>query len=262
MVANGVGVFNTATVAEAKNSTIIDVDGRELIDFAGGIGGNAAVIVDEGVDVEAAAKTVAYGAFLYAGQICISTQRIFVHEKIYAEFEAALTKAVEETKAGDPRVEVNNVGPVIDVGHLGRIDEWVQEAIDGGARVLAGGKVLSEANCLYAPTLLTDTEQEMKVCAEEVFGPVAVIEMVPNFEAAILRTNDSKFGLQAGVFTNRLDHMKMAHEDLEVGGVIINNVPGFRIDNMPYGGIKDSGLGREGIRYAMEEMTEPRLLVY
>ncbi|MBC8083259.1 MAG: aldehyde dehydrogenase family protein [Hymenobacter sp.] len=140
--------------------------------------------------------------------------------------------------------------------------EWVQEATDVGARVLAGGNVLDAAHHIYAPTLLTDTTADMKVCTEEAFGPIAILESVPDFETAIARVNGSRFGLQAGIFTNRVDRMKLAHERLEVGGIIIGGVPGFRVDSMPYGGIKDSGLGREGVRYAMEEMTEPRLLVY
>ncbi len=226
------------------------------------LGGNAAVIIDEGVELESAAKTVANGAFLYAGQICISTQRIYVHTSVYNKFESLLTEAVKQINTGDPRDEKNTVGPLIAPIHLKRVSDWVEEARSAGAKVLTGGKVLSEQNVTYAPTLLSHTNNSMKVCSEEVFGPVAILERVDSFEDAIERTNDSVFGLQAGVFTNRLDHMKLAFETLEVGGVIMNNVPGFRIDNMPYGGIKDSGLGREGIRYAMEEMTEPRLLVY
>ena len=226
------------------------------------LGGNAAVIIDEGVELESAAKTVANGAFLYAGQICISTQRIYVHTSVYNKFESLLTEAVKKINTGDPRDEKNTVGPLIAPIHLKRVSDWVEEARSAGAKVLTGGKVLSEQNVTYAPTLLSHTNNSMKVCSEEVFGPVAILERVDSFEDAIERTNDSVFGLQAGVFTNRLDHMKLAFETLEVGGVIMNNVPGFRIDNMPYGGIKDSGLGREGIRYAMEEMTEPRLLVY
>ena len=154
------------------------------------------------------------------------------------------------------------VGPIIDAGHLERIADWVKEAKANGAKVLVGGKILDQKHNLYAPTLLTDVNPKMKVVCAEVFGPVAVIESVTDFESAIARTNDSAFGLQAGVFTNSLSHMQMAHEELEVGGVILNNIPGFRVDSMPYGGVRDSGLGREGIRYAMEEMTEPRLLVY
>ena len=154
------------------------------------------------------------------------------------------------------------VGPIIDKGHFERIGSWVDEAVKGGATLLAGGKAVDATRNVYAPTLLTGTRNTMKVSCAEVFGPVAVIEEVADFSAAVAAVNDSTYGLQAGVFTNSIANMKRAHDELEVGGVIIGNVPGFRIDSMPYGGIKDSGLGREGVKYAMEEMSEPRLLVY
>jgi glyceraldehyde-3-phosphate dehydrogenase (NADP+) len=226
------------------------------------LGGNAAVIVDEDAPLESTANMVATGAFLYAGQICISTQRIYVHARIFDAFSQILAQKVNALKVGDPRDETVTVGPIIDKGHMQRISDWIDEALAGGARVLAGGKIIDAHQALYAPTLLTNTQPHMKVCAQEAFGPVAILEKVENFEEAISRTNNSVFGLQAGVFTNRIDHMRMAHEMLEVGGVLINNIPGFRMDSMPYGGVKESGLGREGIRYAMEEMTEPRLLIY
>ncbi len=226
------------------------------------LGGNAAVIVDETANIEEAAKLTAKGAYLYAGQICISTQRIFVQESVYDQFAKTLLKEIENLKTGDPTKQDVLVGPVIDRGHLNRIAQWVDEAREKGAQVLTGGNVIDEAHNLYAPTLLTGTNKDMKVVWEEVFGPVAVIEKVKTFAEALEKTNDSQFGLQAGIFTNNLDRMKLAHEELEVGGIMINNIPGFRIDSMPYGGVKSSGLGREGIKYAMEEMTEARLLVY
>jgi acyl-CoA reductase-like NAD-dependent aldehyde dehydrogenase len=227
------------------------------------LGGNAAVIVDDSTQhIHAAAKMTAIGCFLYAGQICISTQRVYVHESRYDEFVSILLEETAKLVVGDPDRDDCTVGPVIDNHHLHRISGWVNEAVAAGAHVLCGGKILDEAKNLYAPTLLTNTNNSMKVAYEEVFGPVAIVEKVSSFKDAIDRTNDSKFGLQAGVYTNNLEHMKYAHEHLEVGGVIMNSIPGYRIDNMPYGGVKDSGLGREGVRYAMEEMTEPRLLVY
>lgn len=226
------------------------------------LGGNAPVIVDASADVAKAAEQCAVGAFLYAGQICISTQRIFVVEDVYAKFEQALVKAVKKLNVGDPSKAGVQVGPLIDAGHVERISAWVKEAKDSGAKVLVGGRIRDKQHNLYAPTLLTDVPPDQKVCTEEAFAPVAVLEKVANFDAAITRANDSRYGLQAGVFTNDFDHVCQAHEELEVGGVIINNVPGFRVDSMPYGGVKDSGLGREGLRYAMEEMSEPRLLVY
>jgi glyceraldehyde-3-phosphate dehydrogenase (NADP+) len=226
------------------------------------LGGNAAVIVDETADLTTAAKAVSRGAYAYAGQTCISTQRIFVHEKVYDRFSALLVEEIKSLKTGDPSEADVAVGPIIDGGHAERIKSWVEEAVEGGAKVLVGGDVLDERRNLFEPTLLTDVSDDMKVSCDEVFGPVATIEKVRDFDAAIEQTNKSRFGLQAGVFTNDLSHVRKAHRELEVGGIMINNVPGFRVDSMPYGGVKDSGLGREGIRYAMEEMTEARLLVY
>lgn len=226
------------------------------------LGGNAAVIVDEGVDLASAAKTVAVGANVYAGQTCISTQRIYAVKSVFATFRDLLVKEYAALKAGDPADTSVTVGPIIDKGHFARISSWVDEALTGGAVLLAGGRAVDAQRNVYAPTLLTGTGDSMKVSCAEVFGPVAIIEEVDDFDEAITRVNDSTYGLQAGVFTDSVAHMKRAHEELEVGGVIIGNVPGFRIDSMPYGGIKDSGLGREGVKYAMEEMSEPRLLVY
>jgi acyl-CoA reductase-like NAD-dependent aldehyde dehydrogenase len=226
------------------------------------LGGNAAVIVDETADIAKAAALTCTGAYIYAGQVCISTQRIFVVESVRNAFETALLHHLAELVTGNPQEEGVLNGPVIDKLHLQRIHQWVEEAISAGAKLLAGGRILDESHNLYAPTLLTDTTPEMKVCSEEVFGPVAILESVPDFETALSRVNEGRYGLQVGVFTNRIDRMKIAHEQLEVGGIIIGGVPGFRVDSMPYGGVKDSGLGREGVRYAMEEMTEPRLLVF
>lgn len=226
------------------------------------LGGNASVIVDEGVDLAATAKSVAMGANLYAGQTCISTQRIFVVKPVFAQFRDLLVKEFEALKAGDPSDASVTVGPIIDKTHFQRISTWVDEAVNGGAQVLAGGKPVDASCNVYAATLLTGTKNSMKVSCAEVFGPVTIIEEVADFNEAIARVNDSTYGLQAGVFTPSIARMKQAHEELEVGGIIMNSVPGFRIDSMPYGGIKDSGLGREGVKYAMEEMSEPRLLVY
>lgn len=226
------------------------------------LGGNAAVIIDEGADLPAAAKAVAMGANLYAGQTCISTQRIFVVEPLFDPFSKMLVQEFEALKAGDPADPEVSVGPIIDGRHFQRIQDWCAEAVQGGARVLTGGKVVDEAHHVFAATLLTNTDKRMKVDRDEVFGPLTLIEPVKDIGAAIARVNDSRYGLQAGVFTNNLAHVKRAHDELVVGGVIINGTPGFRIDSMPYGGVKDSGLGREGVRYAMKEMTEPRLMVY
>lgn len=226
------------------------------------LGGNAAEIIDESADLVGVAKKVAIGSFIYAGQTCISAQRIYVHVAVFNDFVAELIEETHSLVTGDPENSDTLVGPIIDRGHLERIERWVKDAINGGARLLCGGKVLSRENNLYAPTLLTNTAETMSVSCSEVFGPVSIVEKIESFEAGIAHANASKYGLQVGVFTNRMDHFRMAHEQLEVGAVIMNNVPGFRIDSMPYGGVKDSGLGREGIRYAMEEMTEGRLVVY
>lgn len=226
------------------------------------LGGNAAVVIDEGTDLQAAAKEVAMGANLYAGQTCISTQRIFVVEPLFTQFRNLLAQEFNALKAGDPADREVSVGPIIDAKHFQRINNWLNEAVQGGAKVLAGGRAADADHHVFAATLLTGTKPGMKVFCEEVFGPLTLVEPVQDFSEAIARVNDSRYGLQAGVYTNNLAHMKQAHEELEVGGVVINSIPGFRIDSMPYGGVKDSGLGREGLKYAMEEMTEPRLMVY
>jgi len=226
------------------------------------LGGNAAVIIDESANLIEASKTTAIGAYLYAGQICISTQRIFVHNKVYDAFAKLLINDIEKLKVGDPNAVDVLVGPVIDHGHLVRIKDWVNEAVSKGAKILTGGTIISEKHNIYAPTLLSNTNTNMKVNCVEVFGPIAIIQKFSDFDEAITLTNDSDYGLQAGVYTNNFENVRKAHEELEVGGVMINNNPGFRIDNMPYGGVKNSGFGREGIKYAMEEMSEQRLIVY
>lgn len=226
------------------------------------LGGNASVIIDEDTDLTTAAKSVAMGANLYAGQTCISTQRIYVLAGVHEKFQELLVKEYGNLKAGDPSDKSVSVGPIIDKGHFERISTWVDEAVKAGAKVLAGGKAVDAERNIYAATLLSNVKHDMKVNCAEVFGPVAVIEPVTSFSKAIANVNDSVYGLQVGVYTNSIAHMKQAHDELEVGGIIMNNIPGFRIDNMPYGGVKDSGLGREGLKYAMEEMTEMRLLVY
>lgn len=225
------------------------------------LGGNAAVIVDEIDHLPNAAKTIALGAFLYAGQICISTQRIFVNEKIYDKFLNLYLEEIRQLKCGDPKQTETIVGPVIDKSNFLRIQDWIDESLKMGAKKLTSG-FSDESHHLIAPTLLTNTNKSMRVVNEEIFGPVATIEKYKTFNEAIQLSNDSQYGLQAGVFTNQIQLMKLAHDELEVGGVIINNIPGFRIDTMPYGGVKNSGFGREGIRYTMEEMSEPRLIVY
>jgi glyceraldehyde-3-phosphate dehydrogenase (NADP+) len=226
------------------------------------LGGNAAVIVDESANIKEAASAIAMGSFLYSGQICISTQRIYIHKEVRAEFVKEIVAAIKNLNVGNPEDEQTIVGPLIADEHLERVDSWVKEAIAEGASILTGGEIVDHEKNLYAPTLLENVSYQSKVHCEEVFGPVAVLETFDNFDDVINHVNQSPYGLQAGLFTNKLDQMKKGFNEIEVGGLIINGIPGFRVDSMPYGGIKDSGLGREGLIYAIEEMTEPRLLVY
>jgi len=222
------------------------------------LGGNAACIVDAGADLETAARRAAIGAFAHAGQVCIAVQRLLVVEEVYEDFKKIFLNTVaQEIKAGDPALEDTVVGPLVDGAAAARVRAWVNEALNGGARLAAGG--LGEGN-LMPPTVLENVNREMKVWSREIFGPVATLTPCQDFTQALEMANDSSYGLQAGVFTNNLAHAWQAFETLEVGGVIINDAPVFRVDSMPYGGVKDSGLGREGVRYAVEEMTEVRLL--
>ena len=223
------------------------------------LGGNAGVIVDESADLEFAAKRIAVGGFAYAGQSCISVQRVYVHDAIFDAFASRLTCLVEGLKVGDPLDPATDVGPMIEAGEVDRVDTWIAEAVKAGATVLTGHRRLG--NGLYAPTILTGVRADARVCAQEVFAPLVVLARFSRFEEALGEVNRSTFGLQAGVFTASLHHTLRAFEALEVGGVIVNDVPTWRIDHMPYGGVKDSGLGREGPRYTIEEMTELRLMV-
>ena len=222
------------------------------------LGGNAGVIVHSDADLDMAAQRIAFGAYYQAGQSCISVQRVLVAAEVYEEFAALLTKQVEQLITGDPMDPNTDVGPVIDRGEVDRIAEWVAEAQAQGAEVLTGGKADGP---FFQPTLLSQTTPEMKVRCEEVFGPVATITPYETYEEALAQVNDSKYGLQAGVFTNDINRAFEAHRTLDVGGVIVNDVSAFRADQMPYGGSKESGFGREGLRFAMEEMTEPRIMV-
>jgi glyceraldehyde-3-phosphate dehydrogenase (NADP+) len=222
------------------------------------LGGNAACIIDAGADLARAAHRVAVGAFAHAGQVCIAVQRILVHQAIYEPFrELFLTTIERDVHAGDPARKDTVVGPMIDAAAAAKVRDWVQEALDGGAALLTGH--MGQGN-LIPPLVLEHVSPEMKVWREEIFGPVATLTPFETFAEALKLANDSAYGLQAGVFTPHLAHAWQAFETLEVGGVIINDAPIFRQDHMPYGGAKDSGLGREGVRYAVEELTELRLL--
>lgn len=222
------------------------------------LGGNAACIVDADADVEDAVDRLVTGAFYQSGQSCISVQRTLIHEAIYDELVGALVERVRELEVGDPRDEETFIGPVISEGDAERIVEWVREAEEAGARVLTGG---GREGVMVEPTVVEDAPHECRVYHEEVFGPVMLVARFRDFDAALAETNDSRYGLQAGVFTRDMAKIQKAWDTLKVGGVVINDVPSFRVDNMPYGGVKDSGLGREGVRFAMEDMSEIRLLV-
>ena len=222
------------------------------------LGGNAGVIVHSDADLDNAAARIAFGGYYQAGQSCISVQRVLVASEVYDEFATRLVKQIESLKVGDPMDPTVDVGPVIDKGEVTRIGEWVAEAVSQGAEVLTGG---TGEGPFFQPTLLSQVNPEMKVCKEEIFGPVVTISPYQTFEEALTSVNDSKYGLQAGVFTNDINRAFEAHRTLEVGGVIVNDVSAFRADQMPYGGSKESGFGREGLRFAMEEMTEQRIMV-
>jgi len=222
------------------------------------LGGNAAVIIDADADLEDAVERVVFGAFYQSGQSCIGVQRIIVHEAVYEEFKRRLVAKTKTLIAGDPHKEETFIGPMIDVKEATRLDQWIQEATGKGAKLLCGGK---RNGAMLEATLLEGVDRNTKLFREEAFGPVATLSKFSDFKAALDEVNDSKFGLQAGIFTRDLYKMLTAWDHLEVGGVVIGDVPSYRVDNMPYGGVKDSGLGREGIRFAIEDMTEIRNLV-
>ena len=222
------------------------------------LGGNAGVIVEPDADLEFAAQRCAAGGFGYSGQTCISVQRVFAHEAVYERFLELLVSRVQSLKTGDPAEQATVVGPVIDQKAARRIEDWVSEAVSSGAQVRVGGK---RSGVMIEPTVLTDVTSSMKVCSEEVFGPVVTVTRYRRFEEALAALNQSAYGLQAGVFTRDIEKVFLAYRELEVGTVLANEIPTFRADQMPYGGVKDSGLGREGVRYAIEEMTELKLLV-
>ncbi len=222
------------------------------------LGGNAGVIVHKDADLSYAAERCVAGGFSYAGQTCISVQRILVERSVFTPFTDFLLSGIRALETGDPLDETTDLGPMIRESDAIRASDWIQEAVRGGAKLLCGGK---RKGPVLEPALLTGTRPEMKVNCQEIFAPVVTVEPYDNFEDAVRQLNHSPYGLQAGVFTNDAKLLFSAFEELEVGSVIAGDVPTFRIDSMPYGGVKDSGLGREGLRYAIEEMTEPRLLV-
>jgi len=222
------------------------------------LGGNAGVIVDASANLDWAVKRCLVGAFAYAGQVCISVQRMFVHEAIWDEFMTKFVAGVANLKVGDPLDPTTDVGPMVDAAQATRTQAWVDEALAMGGTLLAGGRA---DGTYFSPTVLTGVPLVAQVCSSEAFAPLVVAYAFHDLDEAIARVNDSTFGLQTGVFTNDLAGAWRAFGELEVGGVIINDIPTFRIDHMPYGGVKDSGQGREGLRWAMDDMTEIRILV-
>jgi glyceraldehyde-3-phosphate dehydrogenase (NADP+) len=222
------------------------------------LGGNAGVIIDKSADLDWAVRRTLVGAFAYAGQVCISVQRMFVHEEVWDAFMERVLAGVEALKVGDPLDPTTDVGPMVDETQASRTQRWVDEAVTLGGKVLAGG---TASGTLFPPTVLTDVPVTAQVCSNEAFAPVVVAFPFSDMGDAIARVNDSMFGLQTGVFTNDLAGAWKAFGELEVGGVIVNDIPTYRIDHMPYGGVKDSGLGREGLRWAIDDMTEIRIMV-
>ena len=272
------GAFSILPCSNEDASLLVEDERIALLSFTGGLvgwdlkaragrkkvtlelGGNAACIVDAdpGQSLDALVERLVFGAYYQSGQSCISVQRIYAHRAVYPKLVKRLAAAVGKLKMGDPRDEKVFIGPMIDEDAARRVDSWVRAALKSGARQLAGGK--RKGNMLPA-SLLENVPYDADLYRKEAFGPVACIEAFDDFDDAIARVNDSDFGLQAGVFTADLAHAMRAWDRIEAGGVIVGDVPSFRVDNMPYGGVKQSGLGREGVRFAIEDMTEPRLLV-
>ncbi len=271
------GALNVLPLAIPEAERLVTDDRLKLLTFTGSgavgwalkqkagkkkvaleLGGNAGVVVHSDCDVDYAAARCVVGGFSYAGQSCISVQRIFVQRSIEQQFLAKLVDGVKKLKIGDPLDEATDVGPMISEDAALRADAWVKEAIAGGAKALTGA---FRHDSIFEPTILTHTRPDMRVNCQEVFAPVVVVEPYDDFADAIRRVNESPYGLQAGVFTRDTKLLFTAFEELEVGGVIAGDMSSFRIDHMPYGGVKESGIGREGLRYAIEEMTEPRILV-
>jgi acyl-CoA reductase-like NAD-dependent aldehyde dehydrogenase len=271
------GALNVLPLSNEDTSILVTDDRLKMISFTGSapvgwdikrrsgkkkvileLGGNGAVIIHKDADLSYAADRCVAGAFNYAGQSCISVQRILVERSVQGKFIELLLARVRKLKTGDPLDDSTDLGPLIRESDAIRAVDWIQEAVRAGARLLAGGQ---RKGTLLEPTVLSGTRPDMKVNCQEIFAPVVTVEAYDDFGEALRQVNNSPYGLQAGIFTRDAKLLFNAFEDLDVGGLIAGDVPTFRIDHMPYGGIKESGLGREGLRYAIEEMTEPKLLV-
>jgi len=271
------GGFNVVLLSNEDSGMLVTDDRIKLISFTGSaavgwaiknnagkkkvvleLGGNSGVIVHRDADLPYAVDRCVTGGFSYAGQACISVQRILVEQSVFGKFTELLVEGVKKLKVGDPLDETSDLGPLIRESDAIRAYDWVQEAIRGGARLLCGGH---RTGSLLEPTVLTSTKPTMKVNCQEIFAPVVTVEPYPDFDSALKQINNSPYGLQAGIFTRDAKLIFQAYDELEVGGLIAGDVPTFRIDHMPYGGVKDSGFGREGLRDAILDMTEPKLLV-
>lgn len=222
------------------------------------LGGNAACVIDQDTDIRDAVTRNIIGAFYQSGQSCIGVQRILIHESLYAEFKEAFVDAAEKLVCGDPKNEETFVGPMISEKEAQRLEEWINQAVDAGAQLLTGG---DRKGAMLSPTVLEKVPKSATIQQEEAFGPVVILSSFLDFDKALDEVNESKFGLQAGIFTRDIYKAHKAWDVLDVGGVVIGDVPSWRVDNMPYGGVKDSGLGREGVRFAIEDMTEIRNLI-
>lgn len=223
------------------------------------LGSNSAVIIDDAEDIQAIADRCVEGAFTYSGQVCISVQRIYIKKDLYEVFSQAMLKTLEGWTIGNPAEETTNISALIQEKEAVRAEEWIREAVQAGADIIFGGK---RHGSIVEPTILVNSPAHVSINCNEAFAPLVVIHTYEQFEEAISNVNDSQYGLQAGVYTTSLEKAFQAIDQIEVGGVIINDIPSFRVDQMPYGGVKNSGMGREGIKYAMEEMTELKLAVF
>ncbi|MCY2958559.1 MAG: aldehyde dehydrogenase family protein [Planctomycetota bacterium] len=271
------GFFSILPLASRDAAPLVEDERLKLLSFTGSgavgwdmkrragkkkvvleLGGNAACIVDRDWDLDDAVARIVFGAFYQSGQSCVKAQRILVHADVAEAFRAKFVAATRALVAGDPHDEKTSIGPLIAESEAVRLETWIAEATARGARVLCGG---TRRGAVLDATVIEDVPDDASIACEEAFGPVAVLSTFTDFDAALAQANQSRYGLQAGVFTNTLDHALRAWDVLEVGGVIVGDVPSWRVDSMPYGGVKDSGFGREGVRNAIESMTEPRLLV-
>ncbi len=272
------GVYNIVCCSASEADQLIVSQQIKLVSFTGSpevgwdikkragkkkvvleLGGNAGVIVDHDANLDYALKKIVQASFGNAGQSCIAVQRILVNERIYETFKNRFVELSRSVRCGDPYDETTVVGPMITEGAARKVETWISDAVAAGARLLLGGK---RTDAVLEPTILVNVQPEMEVSCKEVFAPVVTLQSFGSFKEAVAMINDSVYGLQAGVFTNDVNNIFYAYQELEVGGVIVNDCPTYRMDNMPYGGVKDSGFGREGVQYAIEEMTEMKLLAF